>query len=303
LDFVTFGLILDEVPTLAGGHATVLGGGGVQTAFGLRLWSERVGLVARVGHDLPAWAWDWLAAAGIDTAGLTTTEHPTLRARQRLDPAGQRRHEWLVPGPAIAAQLAWSVAALPATYRAPRGIHLGLHPDSPDLALLAHLRALGGALSFEPFRPAGQSPSPEALRALLVAAPIFSPNQAGAESLVGPGEPLDLVRRLAAAGAEVVALRLGAAGSLVSVAPTGQTVSIPALPVEVVDPVGAGNAYCGGFLAGWVETQDPAEAGLRGAVSASFVLEQVGLPAASAGWGEEARQRLALLRPRVERLA
>jgi sugar/nucleoside kinase (ribokinase family) len=303
LDFVTFGLILDEVPTPAGGMSTVLGGGGVQTAFGLRLWSERVGLVARVGPDLPPWARDWLHTAGIDTAGLVVTDQPTLRARQRLDPAGHRRHEWLVPGPIIAAQLAWSAAALPLPYRAARGIHLGLHPETPDLAFLTDLRALGAILSVEPFKRADRPLTAAALRALLTAAHIFSPNESGAESLVGSGVPLEQARRLAMAGAQVVALRLGAAGSVIYVAGTGQAVRIPALPVDVVDPVGAGNAYCGGFLAGWVETQDPVEAGLRGAVSASFVLEQVGLPAVSAGWGAEARLRLAALRPGVASLA
>ncbi|MBK8047106.1 MAG: hypothetical protein IPK16_08280 [Anaerolineales bacterium] len=30
---------------------------------------------------------------------------------------------------------------------------------------------------------------------------------------------------------------------------------IPAVQVNVVDPVGAGNAYCGALLVGWLETQ------------------------------------------------
>jgi sugar/nucleoside kinase (ribokinase family) len=254
-----------------------------------------------VGADLPAWAWDWLRAAGIDTAGMMVTGMPTLRARQHFDSAGRRRHEWLVPGSVVGAQLARAVAALPAAYRAARGWHLGLHPDTPDLDFLAGLRALGGALSVEPFKPADQTPAPGALQALLSAAGIFSPNRAGAESLVGPGEPLALLERLAAAGAAVVVLRLGAEGSLVCAA--GQAARIPALPVRVVDPVGAGNAYCGGFLTGWVETGDVVEAGLRGAVAASFILEQVGLPAVTPAWREIARERRATLQPLVQRLA
>jgi sugar/nucleoside kinase (ribokinase family) len=300
VDFITFGVILDEILTPSGSPAIVLGGGGVQTAFGMRLWSDRVGLVARVGDDLPAWAWDWLRAAGIDMGGIIITDLPTLRARQRFDASGARGHQWVVPGSVIGVQLAWSAAALPDAYRRPRGVHLGLHPDTPNFDLLSGLRALGGTLSVEPFKRADHPPSPEALRALLGAADIFSPNQAGAESLVGSGEPLTLAQRLAEAGSAVVALRLGAAGSLVYVAASRRAVHIPALPVRVVDPVGAGNAYCGGFLTGWVETGDPVEAGLRGAVSASFVLEQVGMPAVSPGWGAEAHERIAALRPRVE---
>jgi sugar/nucleoside kinase (ribokinase family) len=295
MDYVAFGLILDDIEFADGAVARgVLGGGGPQTAFGMRLWSERVGLVARVGADLPASAWDWLRASGIDLAGVAVTRWPTLRAWQRLDAEGNRRHEWLVPDDAVQAQLSRSVGDLPAAHRAARAFHLGLHPEEPDLDLLHGLRALGGLVSVETFRPAARPPAPPALRALLEAADIFSPNRAAAESLVGPGKPPALVARLAAAGARVIALRLGAGGSLV-VAPGQGLARIPAVPVKVVDPVGAGNAYCGAFVTGYAETGDVVEAGRRGAVAASFVLEQVGLPALTPALLALTRKRLAQL--------
>lgn len=300
IDFVTFGLILDEVRLADGRHfAGVLGGGGPQTAFGMRLWTGGVGLAARVGADLDAAAWDWLTTAGLDTTGVVTTEWPTLRATQRLDAAGRRAHEWLVPGPAIGAQLARSVAALPPSYRAARGFHLGLHPEEPDLQFLADLRALGAVVSVEPFRRAERPLTLDELRALVGAADIFSPNLEGAMSLVGAGAPLAVARRLGEAGAAVVALRLGEGGSLVYVTATGAALHIPAVPVSVVQPVGAGNAYCGGFLTGWVETGDARAAGLRGAVAASFLLEQVGLPAITPALRQTALERYAALSPRV----
>ena len=97
----------------------------------------------------------------------------------------------------------------------------------------------------------------------------------------------------------MVALRLGADGSLVYATATGAALHIPAVPVSVVQPVGAGNAYCGGFLTGWVETGNLTEAGLRGAVAASFLLEQVGLPALTPALRQTARERHAALRARV----
>ena len=299
-DFVTFGLILDDLHLADGRQfAGVLGGGGAQTAFGMALWSSSVGLVARVGADLDPAAWAWLRASGLDLSGVVTTEWPTLRAVQRLDAAGRRAHEWLVPGPAIGAQLARSAAVLPPSYRQARGFHLGLHPEEPDLALLADLRALGAVVSVEPFRRAERPLSAAELGALVSAGDIFSPNTEGAISLVGEREPLDLARRLGAAGAPVVALRMGAEGSLVYEAATGAALHIPAVPVAVVQLVGAGNAYCGGFLTGWVETGDLREAGLRGAVSASFVLEQVGLPLPSPELRAAAQARYAALAARV----
>ncbi|KAL8306022.1 hypothetical protein RB600_008749 [Gaeumannomyces tritici] len=48
--------------------------------------------------------------------------------------------------------------------------------------------------------------------------------------------------------------------------------------VAVVDPTGAGNAFLGGFALGLLETGDSRQAAVRGSVSASFALEQFGLP-------------------------
>jgi sugar/nucleoside kinase (ribokinase family) len=63
----------------------------------------------------------------------------------------------------------------------------------------------------------------------------------------------------------------------------------------VVDPIGAGNAFCGGFLSGWVYKKDLRLAAIRGAVSASFAVEQVGLPRLSPEILLESRRREALL--------
>jgi sugar/nucleoside kinase (ribokinase family) len=199
----------------------------------------------------------------------------------------------------VAAQLERSAADVPEAYGDVRGWHLGLHPEEPDMAFLAGLRARGGLVSVEPFRPALRPLSPDVLRALLGATDVFSPNDAGAASLVGLGDPPEQARRLIASGASVVALRLGAAGSLAVDGASRRVVRVPAVPVEVADPVGAGNAYCGGFLAGWAETHDLAEAGACGAVSASFVVEQVGLPALTGELRARAHERLRALKGQV----
>lgn len=47
---------------------------------------------------------------------------------------------------------------------------------------------------------------------------------------------------------------------------------------EVIDPTGAGNAFLGGYIAGWLNHQNVVEAGFCGHVAASFALEQIGLP-------------------------
>ncbi|CAO3620421.1 unnamed protein product [Cunninghamella echinulata] len=48
---------------------------------------------------------------------------------------------------------------------------------------------------------------------------------------------------------------------------------------RIVDPTGCGNAFCGGFLVGYHESNgDPVISAMYGSVASSFVLEQVGVP-------------------------
>jgi sugar/nucleoside kinase (ribokinase family) len=134
---------------------------------------------------------------------------------------------------------------------------------------------------------------------LLSAGQIFSPNMQEAVSLVGPGEPHELIQKMVNAGAGIIALRQGEIGTTVHRADTGETRHIPAFKTAVVDPTGAGNAFCGGFVAGWVKTGDICTAGLYGAVAASFLVEQVGLPQSGLDLVETAQKRLAVLTTKV----
>ena len=72
----------------------------------------------------------------------------------------------------------------------------------------------------------------------------------------------------------MVALKLGRLGSLVYDTHTNQRRRVPVYSTHVKDPTGAGDAYCGGFLVGLVETGDVFEAALYATVSSSFVIEE-----------------------------
>ncbi|HEX2180921.1 MAG TPA: sugar kinase [Rubrobacteraceae bacterium] len=89
-----------------------------------------------------------------------------------------------------------------------------------------------------------------------------------------------LVRELAAAGPREVVLKLGKEGSLALV--EGRLISQPAFPVEEVDPVGAGDAFDAGYLAGHLWNLAPEErlrvANAMGALSVATLGDYEGLP-------------------------
>ena len=296
IDYFTFSLIIDDLVLPDGRtYMGLLGGGGPQTAFGMKLWTGgSVGICAGVGSDFPPAAQRWLEGMEIDTAGVRLQpQHPTLRAWQILEEDGSRTQIWRTRGSVIPAHLAFSPGLVPSSYWGARGFHFGIHPEHPNLAIMQALRGRGTVVSVEPFRAAAQRLSDDELQTLLGSCDIFSPNVEEAVSLVGEGTPEQLIERLVAAGTPLVTLRMGAAGSLVYAAGTLQ--HIPAVPVTVVDQVGAGNAYCGGFLVGWLETGDLRLAGRYASVAASFLVEQFGLPKPRPGIRSEAAERLAAL--------
>lgn len=295
VDFVSFGIILDDIVFPDGRTSMgVLGGGGPQTAFGMRLWSDRVGIVAGVGKT-PSNLLEDLERTGIDLRGVRISDTPTLRAWQILEEDGQRTQLWRIPPNIIPRQLARSIDLLPQEYRNARGYHFGIHPEGFQPNFARALSAGGGLVSIELFRKAS-SPLPETeLRTILESADIFSLNLEEARSVVDAVDPLDILRKLFDSGAKIVTLRMGVSGSLVAHSESREAYQIPAVPIVVNNVVGAGNVYCGGFLVGWQETHDLPTAGLYGATAASFILEQVGFP--------EDRDKLALqTRDRITRI-
>lgn len=89
---------------------------------------------------------------------------------------------------------------------------------SPSCLVLC--RCPAGLLSVETYTACDSPPPDQQLAALLQAVDIFSPNEAEAASIVGPGSPQQLVQRLLAAGARTVSLRMGPEGVLVADGPS-----------------------------------------------------------------------------------
>lgn len=267
----------------------VLGGGVSHAAAGAAAWGERPGIVACVGRDLPAAARDRLAR-DFDLQGVIALDVPQARAWQVFEWDGRRteifRVDVLEPFLTDPQPEQVSVA-----YEAARGLHL-LRPAGDVAGWRARFPA--ATILWEPsqhFMVAGHLPQ---FRAALPLVDIVSPNSLEAGLIYGLDDPADLVRAMLDDGARVVALRLGADGSLAARADQPGLIHLPAVPVaEIVDQTGAGNAYCGGFLAGWLATGgDLLAAACYGGTAASFALEVTGvLDPSAVGPAERERRR------------
>jgi sugar/nucleoside kinase (ribokinase family) len=96
-----------------------------------------------------------------------------------------------------------------------------------------------------------------------------------------------------------IAVKLGGMGSLVCEGAQASVLHVPALCVEVMDTAGAGDSYCGGFLAGLVAGRPVVECAVMGTVSASFVVQACGALATPKPTASEKADRFSTVLRRV----
>jgi len=94
--FISIGsVIIDDIVMPDGTtHMGCLGGGGVHAVMGMRVWSEKVGLVANIGRDFPSSLMNKLEKA-FDVQGLIKRDMSTIRAWQ-LSVKGLREARLLI---------------------------------------------------------------------------------------------------------------------------------------------------------------------------------------------------------------
>lgn len=303
VNYVSFGnIIIDDIVLPSGEtHMNTLGGGGTHAIVGMRVWTNQPGLVATVGPDFDPAHRAMLASYGMDMSGIITRPgEPTARAWQIFEP-DERRIEIFRTSEKAFERAKPRFEEMPPHYLQARGFHLLWGTLEELLDLVGQLRAANGdvILLWEP-SPSHVDGGRDLIHALLCQVDIVSPNYSEANRMTGRTGVEAIVEELLSWGASIVGLRLGADGSAAGTRQDGRVWRVPAVPpARFVDVTGAGNAYCGGFLVGYGETGDPFTASLYAAVSASFALEQFGIPRVDEAVEQEARRRLEALRQAI----
>lgn len=271
------------------------GGNTMYAAAGARFWSDDIAAVSCVGADFPQHYLTPFAEAGIDISQIRRLPcRHELVVAWRYDAQGNRQDidppRDLPPlgytGPDVAeehlvyhqgmdiAEVAdldpdWS--NVPPAYYGARGFHVaGMHYDQ-QLSVADGLRERNAVFALDPSMGAQTD---EERRALVQSVPLLLPSEKQAVWLTGETTVMETaLERLTTLGTDAVAIKLGPLGSLVYDIRKGQRYRVPVYPSRVKDPTGAGDAYCGGFIATYVETGDVYEAALRATISSSFVIE------------------------------
>jgi len=291
--YTSWGIIIDDI-VFPDGRTSMgaLGGGGMYSVVGMRIWSANVGILSNVDADFDPGILDGLDLCATD---LRITGRPTPRAWQLFEEDGLRTQIPRIPLIDWTAQLAY-----PANFaeqlqaQGVRAVHLlsrGL-PNDPDM--IARIALSGIRISLEPIIEDGMDATHrERVLDCLPYVEIFSPGIGELRVLMDDLAPGPALVALADRGPALVALRRGAAGSLVYQRDSQRMLRVPAARAHVVDVTGAGNAYAGGMLVEWCESRQLELAAAAATVSAALTIEQIGPPKITPALLAEARQRRA----------
>jgi fructokinase len=249
--------LLDVVAASDGGLVGHPGGGPYNVARTIGRLEQPVAYLGRISSDgFGARLRRELEADLVGTATVVTTDAPTTLALVELDASGGADYRFYAagtsaPGLTLEAVTAVLPESLDALYLGTLG--LVFEPIATTLEQLTTLVGDDTLVALDPnCRPAAIDDSAayrERLGRILRRADVLKVSDDDLDWLVPGRAPADAARELLGQARTPALVTLGRAGALVISA--GEVASVEAPPVEVVDTIGAGDAFMGAFLADW----------------------------------------------------
>jgi len=256
LDLILYGLpskLPLEQELLASGLEVTLGSSSAITAHNLTALGSKVGFITRVGPDqLGAIALDRLRRVGVDTTRITHSTELKTGLTVMLTHQGPRH---ILTYPGCMAEM--SLAHLDLDYlKSARHFHLSsyfLHRALlPEIStLFKELKQAGLTISLD----TNDDPTDQwddGIDRVLPYIDLFMPNEREARRLARREDLDDAVKRLRQA-VPLLIVKRGSQGA--SAYTANEEVSMKAIPVDVMDPVGAGDSFNAGFLHKWTQSK------------------------------------------------
>ncbi len=300
---ITGGFTLDDTVLLDGRVMRKAPGGNIlYGAVGAHIWHDEVGLCGVAGADYPQAYLDRLQAAGFDVGGVVRVAEPCLKvwalhesekSRQLVYRLDSGTNEAMDPRAAL----------IPEAYAARvSGVHIAAIPVGSQRALIEKFGKYAKTVTLDTIEIKGRiDPRPLADGRKLDGVDVFSPSIEEVRAIYGDRDVREVMKETARERRGMV-VKCGKAGALVCDGATGALYRVPVFPVNAVDTTGAGDAFCGGLLAGLDLTGDILRAAAMGAVSSSFVIEDFGAVHALRATRQAARERFEKVYDGVEEI-
>jgi sugar/nucleoside kinase (ribokinase family) len=278
-DLVVLSHILNETIRYVDGRTLgpVLGGPGSYTPVTAARLGARVGIVAKIGRDMPRELLQPIFEAGVDTAGLIIEPVGCVNVLI-YHPDGHKTLEFVTKPSPLALQ------DVPEEYRQADIIYCGSGMWEPPLAvvralcrpgtkLAADIGGYGGAHLDVRHHTGGYDGF---LRELLPYLHIAKASREDCKTLFIDSHltPEESARLLVAWGAQVGIITLGGDGAVVATA--DHVFNIPPFTRKAIDATGAGDVFSAGFLVHYHKHGDARGAGVFASATAALVCERTG---------------------------
>jgi ribokinase len=250
------------------------GGDTIYAALGARWWNDSVRFVAPVGADYPPENLAALNRYGLETSGLIKRAIPGVHYRVIYANNIQRTWIMLSDGRNFG-QLSPTVEDIPVDYLSAKAFLILAMDLAAQEALVNNLNRRG-IIALDPqeeYIPSNEN----RLLNMLKRVDIFLPSQEEVFLLLGHRDYEKACQQFAGYGPKVIVIKMGQEGSLILDVEQEQFHKIPIFETKTVDTTGAGDTYCGGFMAMYTRCGDLVSSGLAGSVAASFAVQDFGL--------------------------
>jgi sugar/nucleoside kinase (ribokinase family) len=265
------------------------GGAMLYAALAASLWGTRCAVVSVAGSDYPDIALEALVARGVDLSGVRRLDRPGIRTWLLEETEGRRIVHQL--GRPSHAEMSPAPSDLPVAFRSARAFHLAPMPFDVQRRLLDELSTWDGALvSLDPHERLREDNRSEWSAVFdRVDAVFLSEDEM---RLAGASEdPRGALARLSGARLRIAAFKRGPQGGMLRDLRGSRSIEWSGSTDPAVDSTGAGDAFAAGLPSGLVAGESIDGAIERGAVSASFAIEDWGARGLIGATRERAEQR------------
>jgi ribokinase len=283
----------------------LLGGSCLYAGSGAKIWtSDSPGLISRVGSNFPAECLEAIREKGLDVRGVRVIAHPESTAgfycydqwdqcidweplkyyARRNLPCPPELLDYSPPSigegqTAFFPDIAIRREDIPNAYRHAKTAYITPCHYLSQITLSVALRQAGlGTICLSPSKAMYVPTGLQQVGQLLHGIDIFFAQEENLRNLFTSNilETRELSEFIARMGPKIILLQKELQGVSVYDSDSKRFHFSPFYPVEIKNPIGVGDSFCGGFLAAWHQTYDPVESALHGCISASLAIEGPG---------------------------
>ncbi len=280
------------------------GGSPLYAAGAASVWTQGIALLARVGEDYPNRWLQEFRQRGIDTEGIRIVPgsldlrsfraYNKKRELSRTNPVGHfaaremtfpkvllgyRPPERREPFNTKRHPATPSVTEIPSDYLQAKAVHITPLDFKSQGQLLTAFRAASiPVITLDPSVLYMNTNRQQDLRLFLDGLTAFMPSEEELRQLFwGKTHDIwEMAEELGVYGCSAVIVKRGEKGQLLYDVAAKKRWELPAYAARIADPTGAGDAFCGGFLAEFQQREDFLRAAACGNISASLSLEGSG---------------------------